>query len=861
MNEPLSYIIRFFRWFCRPDYVDDIEGDLLERYYKHNENKGQLIANLSLFLEVMRLLRPGVIKEWGGSQKLNTYGMFKNYFKTSYRTLLRHKVYTSINVLGFSLGMGIAIALYLIYQYENSFDNYHPDGDQIYQVMGYASTENGSHMPGGVVHTLKREFPEIEEAVTIHRLDPQVIKVNGQNLSIKNAYFVDPEVFDLLKIDWRVGAPSSSLATPNQVVLDASTAERLFPEQEAIGKVIDFDNQFTATVSGIIEDLPNNTEFPFKMIFPFAAHPWKWEVKRHKTYWGGGDSAFKALVKIKPGSDLKGIESRISEIGRRYDEFSYERIGFVPIEKVHLDPDNDPFNYYSPVWLTNWLLYIGLFLLAISCINFINLSTAHTISRRKGIVLRKILGSHRAGLLLQFMMETGLIVLVSLFIAIGFANFIVDYASRFFQTNIATDIFNSTEFLVFALAFWAGVTIVSGIYPSMVVSSNQLVAIFKERANPKNASLTLRQILIAFQFVITTIMIVAILVGTKQMTFLYSKDLGFKHENIVVTDIPEPRNEVKKARFQSLLLDNPNIERVSLGLSAPAAAQSSWSGDFESPLFSSELGTRILFVDPSYLSFYNMELIAGRNFLPSDTGQFVGVINREVTLAMGFTDPEEALGQSIEGWPGKFKVIGVIENYHDESLRSRISPQIMVYNPDNFYKANIEVNPNQRAAAVAFIERTWKEIYPDYYFNLKYLDDELKGQYESDNKFTNFLGLFAILSILIGSLGLYGLIYFVCLQKTKEIGIRKVLGAMAHQIVGSLSKAFVKPVMLSMIIAIPIAVYITNVYLSNYAFQADIEWFTYAMAGFLSIVVASVPIVLQARVAANQNPVESLKDE
>ncbi len=852
---------RIFQWYCHPELQEVILGDMHEQFEEDVQIHGLQKARRRFTWNVIRFFRKDIIRPIEGTQKLNYFGMFKNSIKTSYRILERNKVYTAINILGFSLGMGIAISLYLIYNYENSFDNYHSDHEQLYQIIGYSAAENGSHIPGGVTNRLLSDFSEIEQAVTVHRLDPQVVKVKDQNRKINNAYFVDPEVFDLLDIKWLEGSPESSLANPNQVVLDESTAKNLFPGEEPIGQIIYFDNTLKATVSGIIEDTPSNTEFPFKMIFPFQAHPWVWIQERHKNDWGGGDSAFKALIKVSKDAEVSDIEMRISEIGRSYEEFGYDRLGFVPINEVHQDPNNDPFNYYSPVWLTQWLLYIGIFLLSISCINFINLSTAHATSRKKGIVLRKILGSQKSGLLMQFMVETGIIVLASLILALGFASFVIQYANNFFYTNISMDVFGTPEFILFSIIFWLGVTLISGIYPSMVVSNNQLLSFLNDKKTPGKTSFTLRQLLISFQFVVTTLMIVAIMVATSQMKFLYSKDLGFKHDNIIITDIPEPRNEVKKDRFKVALEGNPAIEKVSLGLSAPSAARSTWWGDFKNPLFASDLHTRVLFVDREYLSFYNIQLIAGRNFLPSDTGQSVGVVNSKIVAEMGLKSPEEVLGQSIEGWPGRFRIIGVVKDYHSESLKTNIPPQVMVNNPNNFYKASIQINPNQLTEAVSFIESAWKEVYAEYYFNSSFLDDQLRGQYDSDTKFTNFLGLFAMLSIVIASVGLYGLIYFLCQQKTKEIGIRKVLGALEIQVVGTLAKAFVKPIVLSLIISIPAALYLTGVYLNNYVYRVDIQWYTYLSAAILAIGVASVSIVLQARKAAKQNPVELLRDE
>lgn len=854
---PQRLLLRFFRWFCHPNYAEDIEGDLIEKFHKQVKTNGVKNAQWLFLLDVLRLFRIGIIRPSEGTYRLNQYGMFKNYLKVSIRSLSRNKTYTTINLFGLVMSLGIAMALYWIVQFEWSFDNYHNDNGKLYQIIGVKEGDNGSSIPFGAISALRENFPEVEIAVSVHRLDPSVIEVDKENLKQENVYFVHPEVFDILKIKWIAGSPELSFSEQYQVVLDQPTALRLFGNEEPLGKVIYYDNSFKATVSGIIEQVPVNSDFQFQMIFSMDSHPW--EPKEDQ--WGGGDSSFKGLLLLKASQNKAGVEDRLTKIGQEFDEFYYDKFEFRLINSIHLDADNDPFNYYTPNWLLEWLLYIGLFLVLIACMNFINLATVQLVLREKEISVRKLLGSSRSLLMLQFLTETAIMVLIGMVLSIGLSHVIINYANQLLNTNITGMSWWSSESISFIMLVTLGVTLVAGLYPALTISEFQPIRYFQKKTHSLTSSkVSLRQVLVVLQFVIVQIMVVAIITGKKQVEYFKSKDLGFDQSGVVMVDMPEKGDQIKREKFRKQLSQHSQIEDVSFGLTPPSSVHNHWWADFGNPRFTGTAHFRTQHVDINYFDFFDLKLLAGRTFLPSDTND-VTVVNKMVSGAMGFSDPENAIGEYIEGWPGKLKIIGVIEDFHSQRLHDEIVLHAFLYQDWNLQTANIRINQEQSQQAIAAIESHWKDIFPQYYFGYEYLTDHLQYFYESDRKFSNFLMLFAIVSILIGCMGLYGLIYFVCLRRTKEIGVRKVLGAKLLDIIAILSQSFIKLVGISILLACPLVWYFMDLYLSNYAHGIIMSWDIYGLAAILSIAFALLPILLRSQHAANRNPVLALRNE
>jgi putative ABC transport system permease protein len=564
MNDPTppKLPLHLLRWFCQPDLLEDVEGDLNELFERAVEKKGMRKAKWTYIWEVLKLFRSGIIKPSEGTYRLNHYGMFKNYFKVSVRNLVRNKTYTTINLLGLVMSLGIAMALYWIVQFEWSFDNYHNEDDKLYQIIGVKEGGNGSQVPFGAILALREKFPKVERAVSVHRLDPSVIQVDEKNLKQENVYFVHPEVFDILKIKWIAGSPESSFNKPHEVVLDQPTALRLFGNEDPLGKIIHYDNSFNATVSGIIEQVPVNSDFQFQMIFAMDSHPW--EPK--ENHWGGGDSSFKGLALLKDKQDKEEVEDRLTKMGQEYDVFYYDRFEFRPLNSIHLDPDNDPFNYYTPGWLLEWLLYIGLFLVLIACMNFINLATVQLELRNKEIAVRKLLGSSRTLLMLQFLTETAIMVLIAVALSIGLSNVIINYANQLLNTNIDGVSFWRPESVGFILLVTLGVTLVAGLYPALTISGFQPIRFFQKKTQRLFFSkVSSRQVLIVLQFVIAQIMVVAIITGKKQVEYFKSKDLGFDQSGVVLVNMPDKGDQVKRERFANNLINTHRLKVSLLG--------------------------------------------------------------------------------------------------------------------------------------------------------------------------------------------------------------------------------------------------------------------------------------------------------
>ena len=785
--------------------------------------------------------------------------MLKTDIKVSFRNLRRYKTYTSINLIGFIVGLGIAMSMFWIVRFERSFDTFHENHDQIFQLIGIEDGENGSQIPRGVINTLNREFSEVDQAVSIHQYTPQVVKADGKNLQVDKAYYIDPEVLKMLKVSWVAGNPEVALQSPDQTIIDLPTSKKLFGLEDPMGKVVRFNNEKDYVVAGVIEKMPENSEFPFQMLLNISSHPWKNAIRDDD--WGGGDSAFKGVVKLKDVKDATRVAVRISKIASSHKEFDYTSIALVPLREVHLHPDNDPFNYYTPTWILDSCLLVGFILIIVSISNFVNLSTAQTIVRQKSIAVRKIMGSQKGSLVMHSLIETGLLVFLAIILATFLTGLILHFSHQFLATEIPVDSLKSTTFILMALGIWIAVTVLSSIYPAMATFKVHSTQLLRPSYQQASSGFGLRQLLIAFQFVVVQAMIISIITAASQMSYLHNKDLSFKTEGIISINMPEVGDQVKMARFKNELASLPGVSGFSYGLVSPSSYSNHWWAGINNQNMEKPLSTRLQFIDENYLDFFEIALIEGRNLVPTDTSQRVALINESFCQAMGLQDPKAAIGEYIEGWPGRFKVVGVVEDYHSESLKSGIVPHALMHDPSRFYHAHIHIQESNKSVTLASIKASWSSLFPNNFFEYTYVEDDLSRFYESDQKFTRFLGLFTASSILISCLGLFGLIYFVCIRKTKEIGIRKVLGAQLNNVVRAVTKGLVWPILLSMIIGLPIIWYFMSAYLDNYAFSIGLRWEIFVVAELITLFVAALPVYFRARYAALQNPIAALRDE
>ncbi|MBA4054519.1 MAG: ABC transporter permease [Marivirga sp.] len=791
--------------------------------------------------------------------------MISNYLKVAWRNILRNRAYACINIAGLTLGLTISIVLFWIVRFEYGFDVYHHNAGRLYQVkMHDKFGEPQSHVPQGVIKALNEQIQGVERAVSVLRWDPSVIRIGNNNLQLENTYFIHPEFLEMIDVEWIAGSPQKSLSGLYQVVLDEPTAKNLFQDEDPLGKVIRYDNAADVVVSGIIREMPLQSDFQFKMIMSNETLKklqgnYAWEDN-----WGGGDSWFHGYVLVKKSGDVKTIEEQLTGLlTKRKDETNYVRAELSAFSNLHFDVKSDAFNYVIPRWMVNVLLIIAVFLICIASINFVNLAIAQATYRSREIGVRKVMGSGRASIILQFFIETGVLVTLSVLLASVMATQLVAYADNFFNTKIDQMNIWGIDMVLYLLVLVICITILAGFYPAFLLSGLKPVKIFRNQIPVLSGKgVSLRKSLIVAQFVIAQVMVICMLVGTQQMRFFYNTDMGFARDSIITVNMAYKDSVLLQERFQRQLLKYPEIKEVTYGLTSPSSNRNWWWGDTKHPgLLNGEQSFRLQWIDDNYLQFYDIDLVAGRNFVHNDTARYA-LINEKAVSAMGFNNPEDALGETLFFWGNnKVTVIGVVKNYYSQGLKSEVPPHLYMFGNWNYQLAQIKIDVSKIQTAVEHIRQSWTELHPNHFFDYELLSESLKTFYEDERKLSNFIILFAVVGITIGCLGLFGLVSFVCARRTKEISIRKVLGATLANIISLLSRDFILLVLVAFVIAIPIGWIVMDKFLQQYTYHTSIHWSVFAIAGFATGLLALVTVGLKSLGTALLNPAESLKYE
>lgn len=795
--------------------------------------------------------------------------MIGNYFKTAYRSLEKNRLYTFINLTGLTLGLGVAITLFWIVGFEFSFDRFHTKADRIYRIKSTDKFgEEQSHVHQTIIKTLKTQLPGVETAANFYGMNPAAVQIGTELFNQENIFFTEPAMLEMLDITWIAGNPKQSLNAPGQVVLDEKTAKKLF-KGNAIGKRLRYDNQIDLTVTGVIGNMPINTEFPMEMIISWETMKKMQPDLGQEDKLGGGDSMHQGYVLLKPGAPTAPINAGLSRFARSRPEetttFKYE---LQPLSEMHFDTSKDPFNYSMPKWMLYTLTSIGIFLIFIACINFVNLATVQAIQRGREVAVRKVLGSGRKQLIFQFFGETGLLVLLATCLGALLAGKLVTYSSELLNTDVGDSAVWNTATFLFLGALVVAVTLLAGLYPALVLSGFQPVRALQNRVVLPNGSISLRSSLVVLQFVIAQVLVICTLLAMKQIRYFYEKDLGFAKSGIVTVNMPD-RRAVLRERFRQQLKQHPEIREVAFGLTTPASKRNHWWGTVLHPgLPDGEETFRLQHIDTNYFHFFRIPLLAGRMLTPADTtherkgARFTDiVINEKAARDLGFRSLEKVIGEQLEFWGMKLTVVGVVKDYHSEDLKTKLMPHVYVYAGWNFQLASIRIDNSKKAEALTHIGQHWKALFPNHYYDPKFLEDDIKSFYESERKLSNFLQIFAVLGVLIGSLGLFGLVSFVVTQRTKEIGIRKVLGATVYSIVELISRDFLKLMVIAFVIAAPIAWYAMQSFLKEYIYKIDIEAWVFMLAAGISVGVALLTISFQSIKAALTNPVKSLRSE
>lgn len=798
--------------------------------------------------------------------------MIQNYFKIAFRNLQKNKLYSFINLTGLTLGLGVAITLFWIVRFEYSFDDYHSKTDRIYRI---ASTDKfsqpQSHVPQGVIKALNTQLPGIELAANIQGVGAGSVKVGTKVFNQKNIFYSPPEILEMLDIEWIEGSPGESLDAPGKVVIDDETAAKLF-RSDALGKTFRFNNEVDLTVSGIIKKVPANTEFPLQMIISRETLKQIQPEFKNENYFGGGDSMNQGFVLLKKGSSPLPVNKILASIAKSHkNENIITSYHLQPLSEMHFDTNKDAYNYSMPHWIIYTLASIGLFLIFIACINFINLATVQAVQRGREIAMRKVLGSGKGQLIGQFFGETTILVFGAIVLGSLLASQLINFTPQLLGIQVPhSEVWTMSTFL-FLMGLGMTVTLLAGFYPALVLSKFEPIRALQNRLFiPVGKGISLRSTLVVMQFVVAQVLIICTILGIKQIRYFQEKDLGFEKSAIITIDMPDRGNNNLRERFTRKLAQHNEIKAVTYGLTTPASQRNHWWGVVkDARLPNGEETFRIQHVDTNYFNFFHIPLLAGRSLTSLDTTKDIRtgaentpiLINEKAAKDLGYKDPEKVLGQRLEIWGVKSTVVGVVKNYHSEDLKSKLMPHVYLYGSWNFQLASIRIDPNQKAAAIKHIGQDWTTLFPNNFYDPKFLEDEISSFYEGERNLSNFIKLFACVGIIIGSLGLFGLVSFVVTQRTKEIGVRKVLGATVPGIVTLLSQDFLKLVIIAFIIASPLAWYAMSRFLQEYTYKIDIEVWVFILAGVISIGIALITVSFQSIKAALMNPVRSLRSE
>jgi putative ABC transport system permease protein len=877
---PPQLFLRFFRWFCHPKLRDAIEGDLMELYRERRTKGVKWKADMKFIIDVLLLFRPGIIKPVEGYKNLNNDGMIRSYFKIAWRNLIKKTGYSTINILGLGLGLASCFLIFMFVHDELSYDNYHEKGDRIHRVIHGRKSENNSNSAKAnpfwvwgnapIGPAIGREFPEIDKVVQFSGRSDILLSYGDKHYQEDGIFFMDSTVFDVFSWELVKGNPKTALAAPFSIVLTETTAKKYFGEEDPIGKSLKGSesagrsNAGDYTVTGVMKDVPSNSHFRFNALLSMST--FKKSIPDIFDMWGYVDFYTYFLVNDK--FDKAALEKKIPDFLSRIkaDPDNKYTISIEPLKDVYLrtDAERQPGQTGS---LSNIYIFsvIGVFILVIAIINFMNLSTARSMERAKEVGIRKSVGAYRSSLIFQFLGESFIIVLLSMIVAIFLVILAVpSLASLTGKVFVLQNIFNAQLVFVLLVALVL-ISAVAGSYPALVLSGFAPVTVLKGIARLNLGGVNLRRFLVIFQFSLSIALIAGTIIVYTQMNHLLDKDLGFDKERMLVLDYNY--DELVNRKSQALKIEMealPSVLSAAFSRSVPGSYFPNAGTGIQGPDGEMKWNGQAIFqVGMDFIPHFGLKLVAGRSYsrdFPSDSTKAL-VINEAAAKQYGYSNPADIVGKNFDQWGKKGQIIGVVKDFNYVSLHRTIEPLTLPLEPYASRYLTLKVKSENMAETIEEIGKIWSKLAPHRPFLYSFLDEDFNRQYQSDFIFRKLFTSFSFLAIFIACLGLLGLATYTAEQRTKEIGIRKVLGAGTGTIVALLSKDFIKLVLIAILVATPVAWYAMNQWLEGFAYKISISGWTFFVAGLASLCIAFVSIGFQTLKAAIANPVNSLRSE
>lgn len=898
---------RFGKWFlklfCAERWVEEIEGDLEEEFILNINDKGLKQAKRIYLWTVLRSFRAYLLiekfksgqthsQEFGNG--INNNVMFSNYLKITLRALLKNRVYSFINISGLAIGIAGALLIFHYVSFETSYDKFIEDSEDIYRVS-LELTQNGEFVYHSaenyppVSESMVNDFPEVISWAHAYNMGAKnnivITYEEGQDQPIKLKHkkflYASPTFLSMFSVEMISGNAETALTEPLTIVISESTAKKYFGDEPALGKRLrlqddDYNNE-NCVVTGVYKDVPANTHLKFDALISTATIYTRWDgaLTRYKTGWVRKD--FYSYVKVQPNADIEALSAKLPEMIDKYmpnlkDQNAVHTMHLQPLNRIHLDSKlSDEAELNGNAEPITFLSIIAIFIIVIAWVNYVNLATSRSLDRAREVGIRKVLGSLRGQLIRQFLFESFIVNFLAVILALGIV--VLALPSFYEISGIPKEVIiweNQSIWFGLIAVFFIG-ALVSGFYPAMVLSSFKPVSTLKGKFRNSGSGVFLRKGLVVFQFATSAALIIGTLVVSKQMNYMQSADLGFDLEQTIVVEraaIADTSQTVRARRletFQEQLRSNSNIKSVSSSGIVPGKKLRFKGAVRAYNQAASEVQPMdVIGGDFDLIETLGLEIIAGRNFsrdFPNDRDTSV-LVTRAAVTQFGYDSPADIINKAIvvENFGATVVVIGVVEDYNHESLRVKASPSLILLDPQwaEYFLFRVD---GSIPAALAAIEEQWNTIYSANPFDFFFLDEFFNNQYKSEQQFQAMFSIFSVLAILIGCLGLFGLSAFMAMQKTKEIGVRKVLGASVQSVFYMLSKEFIMLIFVANIIAWPIIYFAMNSWLQGFEYRTTIDPMIFAISLIVVLGVALITISYQTIKSARLNPVDSLKYE
>ncbi|HEY8898549.1 MAG TPA: ABC transporter permease [Niastella sp.] len=792
--------------------------------------------------------------------------MLKNYFKIAFRNLWRHRVFSFINIMGLTVGMTACLLIFLYVRFEMSYDRFHSKADRIYRIVADIKTPTETIPASGpawaVPGHLKFDFSEIE-AFTRVMPDNILLRKGDIKFNESKSLWADSMFFQIFSFKLLKGDPHTALKEPYSVVLTESTAKKYFGKADPLGQTILITSESSpATITGVMQDMPENTQVKGDLLVSMSTITTKF-AKGIDDQWSNYSPW--AYILLKPGITSQSIEKRLPAFlekwsGKEMKELQmYVTLKLEQLKSVYLySTRGDSLGSIRNVYIFS---IIALFILIIACINFINLTTARASERAKEVGIRKVAGAVRPQLASQFIGESIIICFIAFLLTLGLSSLLLSSFNQLAGKIISKGIFYDGGLIVLLLGSGIVIGLLAGVYPAFILSSFKPIEVLKGRFATSNKGTFLRKGLVIAQFAISTALIIGTIIVYTQMSYMRNRELGFNKDQVLV--IETQREKKREALLQSISR-LPNVKATSLSGSVPGSGQPGAYSEVENIKGDLQItNLDLYYVDFDYIPLYNIKMAAGRAFnreFKTDSNEAM-ILNEAATRLLGYHSPDQAVGKRFKQWGHEGKIIGVIKDFHYKSLQTPIKPLSIRMDWSGFSLLSVKLNPANVKNTITAIEKEYKTLIPNRPFSYYFLDEFFDRQYRNEERFGRLFMNFAILAIFISCLGLLGLASYSTMQRTREIGIRKVMGASVSNIINLLSRDFLKLVIISFFIAIPVAWYFMHKWLSDFAYRITISWWVFVMAGLLAIMIAVITISVQAFRAAVANPVKSLRTE